>query len=222
VRRGGKQYTYLRCRSRRLTPGTLASNNHPDNIAIAEVAVQGPLHEWLAGYFDEDRLEMTVDALLTADGVPSLNHVRRDKVRSQLREAGARRNRLMDAIEAGHIDAASVADRLAAVHQEIDALTTELEVLGSPTDERMTREGLQELIAGLGSVARKVFDDGQPASLARLYEDLGLSILYDAEERVIEVTANFNRSSADSWGYVRAPGGTRTPNLLLRTESLFH
>jgi DNA invertase Pin-like site-specific DNA recombinase len=223
VKRRGRQYVYLRCRSRGLTPGTLAATNHPDNIAIAEQEIQPVLHAWLSRYFDEEHIDDTIDVLLDASAVTSLADARREKLSSQLRDARVRLSRLIDAIEVGHVDPASLATRIDSLQREIDTLVAaEASQLETPTRPALTREVLRKLIIELGATVRRVFDDADPADLAGLYADLGLTIVYDPAEHAIDVTATPSPPTQASWGYERAPGGTRTPNLLLRTESLFH
>jgi hypothetical protein len=223
VTKGGKQYVYLRCRSRGLTPGTLAATRHPENIAIAEQAIRDPLHAWLAGYFDKGNVENTVDTLLQVDEVTSLSDARQNRARTQLRDAQARRGRLLDAVEAGHVDPASVADRINAIQREIDALAAvDASQIEPPIPERLTRDGLRELIIALGNVAQTVFSDGDPSSMAKFYADLQLAIVFDPEDHAIDVSATPTAVGQASWGYERAPGGTRTPNPFLRTELLFH
>jgi hypothetical protein len=61
--------TYYRCAARSIVPGAPALARHPKNVYLPEVALVGPLNEWLAQLFNEDNLDTTVASLTASQSI---------------------------------------------------------------------------------------------------------------------------------------------------------
>jgi hypothetical protein len=105
-------------------------------------------------------------------------------VRRRATQAETRLRRLQQAIEAGASPAALV-EPINRAQQERDAAEDELARL--PVGVRVGRAEVEAMVDSLSVLGRQV-NHASPARLQELYGEIGLEMVYNAKERMIDVT----------------------------------
>jgi site-specific DNA recombinase len=179
---------YYRCRY----PAEYAaasSFQHPKSVYLREVDLVGRLDYWLADLFSPASLNHTCQSLATASRSHPTSHQRRT-AQQVLADCQRRLDRYRAALEAG-TDPAIVQQWVAEVTATRNAAEAQLR------DTRTAPDGLTpEQIRGLLEQAGGLVDAlnrSDPALRARLYEELGLSGVYDPNRHTVHVQVEFGR-----------------------------
>ncbi|GAA3008120.1 hypothetical protein GCM10010483_61410 [Actinokineospora diospyrosa] len=189
---------YYRCAARSIVPGSPILATHPKNIYLPENAVLPHLNDWIGGLLTPKNRDATVAALAGAQPDATTN-TRTEPLRQRIKDAETRLRRLQAAIEAGANPTALV-DALNRAEAERDAARTELDALPSARTTSATE--VHAMIDYLDTIGRQV-NDASPAKLQELYTALDLELLYNAEDRMLDVSI---RSAGR--GSKRVRGGT--------------
>ncbi|WP_158890886.1 recombinase family protein [Amycolatopsis anabasis] len=176
--------TYYRCAARSLVPGSPALQGHPKNVYLPEVAVLDPLNDWLGGLFDREHIDRTVDALVASQHQASIAPNAREAAQKRLDAAEAKLRRFKAAIEAG-VDPAALVESINDAQAQRAATKAELD--GMPAPNTLGRAEVFAMIDSLGDVGCAL-KHAEPAKLQELYEALRLEMVYDAENRAVDVT----------------------------------
>lgn len=188
---------YYRCAARSIVPGSPILATHPKNIYLPESAVLPHLNDWISGLLAPKNRDTTVAALVGAQPGTTTN-TRTEPLRHRIKDAETRLRRLQAAIEAG-ADPAALIDALNRAQAERDAARTELDAL--PASREVGPAEVDAMIDYLDTIGRQVNDAG-PAKLQELYTALDLELLYNAEDRMLDVSIRSGRGSK------RVRGGT--------------
>ena len=175
--------TYYRCAARTLVPGSAALDGHPKNIYLRETAVLERVNAWLGGLFAYENVDRTVAALVESQGGANASSAH-DAAKKRLNAAETRLRRLRTAIEAG-VEPDALVEAINDAQAQRAAARAELE----RAPERTTAN-VAEVYARIDSLS----DRGRALSSASLeklqdfYEELDLQMIYQAEERAVDVT----------------------------------
>lgn len=175
---------YYRCAARPLVPGSPALADHPKNIYLPEAALMDPLNSYIHHAFSEEQRDATVEAMLGVAGDVNVNPRRMADAQRRLTQAKTRLARLTQAIEAG-ADLEALIEPLNRAREERDAAAEEL--ARTPAGSELGRADVEALVDSLGDAGRQVLS-ASPARLQELYEEIGLELVYNAKERMVDVT----------------------------------
>ena len=175
---------YYRCAARTLVPGSPALVDHPKNIYLPEAALMEPLNSYIHHAFSEDQRDATVEAMLGVAGDVNVNPQRTADAQRRLTQAKTRLARLTQAIEAG-ADLEALIEPLNRAREERDAAAEEL--ARTPAGSELGRADVEALVDSLADAGRQVIS-ASPARLQELYEEIGLELVYNAKERMVDVT----------------------------------
>lgn len=171
--------------------GTANALNHPRNVYIREDRVVPKLDRWVATAFAPNRLGATIRAMLGEQDRPV--DLRQVEVARQAREAIADCDRKLAqhraALEAG-ADPVVVTGWIAET-QAARAAAVKRSSVTAPTMRPMAEEELAALVAELGDIA-VVLGDADPADKARLYAQIGLTLIYDPGLRRVAASVQLN------------------------------
>ena len=157
--------TYYRCVARTLVSGSPVFAGQPKSVYLPEVAVLGPVNQWLGDLFDPDNLDRTVAALLASQG----GDPGRTAAGQRLKEAETRLRRFQAAI---------------AINQALalrTAAQNELDCRSAPMS--LTEADVRAMVGALGDIG-DARNRAEPTMLGSLYEALRMEAVYDAETRV--------------------------------------
>ncbi|WIX76943.1 hypothetical protein QRX50_36815 [Amycolatopsis carbonis] len=157
---------------------------HPKNIYLPEAALLEPLNAYINHAFSEDQRDQTVEAMLEVAGDVNVNPERSADAQRRLTQAKTRLTRLAQAIEAG-ADPTALIEPLNRAKEERDA--AEEELARTPAGASLTRGDVEALVDSLADAGRQVLHAG-PARLQELYEEIGLELVFNAKERMVDVT----------------------------------
>ncbi|MEV4313018.1 recombinase family protein [Actinocrispum sp. NPDC049592] len=174
---------YYRCTARTMAPGSAALADHPKTVNLREDVVVERVNGWLGGLFHPDNVDETVDAVLGAQEAPTTSP--RDAAKRRLADAEARLRRYQDAITAG-VDPAALVEVMNQAQAE--RASAKVEVDRAPVGGEISRAEVYAMIDSLGDVGA-VIKDAKPAGLARLYQKVGLELVYTAEDQAVYATA---------------------------------
>jgi DNA invertase Pin-like site-specific DNA recombinase len=172
--------TYYRCVARTLVPGSPVLAGHPKSVYLPEVAVLGPVNQWLGDLFDPDNLDRTVAALVASQG----GDPGRTAAGQRLKEAETRLRRFQAAIAAG-VDPAALVDAINQALALRTAAQDELDCRSAPMS--LTEADVRAMVGALGDIG-DALNRAEPTMLGSLYEALRMEAVYDAEARVVTVT----------------------------------
>jgi site-specific DNA recombinase len=155
--------------------------DHPLNVYLREDQLRGPVDAWLAQAFAPPMIERSLavmeNAQPTTDG-------RADALRRTITECDRKLARHRAVAEAGR-DPALVATWSREVQAEKAAAQARLARLGSnESARRMSRDEIRALVDALGGLM-SVLRSADPADVAEVYRQLGLTLTYDHETRTV-------------------------------------
>ncbi|WP_026361393.1 recombinase family protein [Amycolatopsis nigrescens] len=175
---------YYRCAARTLVPGSPALIDHPKNVYLPEAAVIEPVNDYIGRVFSSDQRDATVLAMLGVAGDVNVNPERTADAERRLTQARTRLTRLQQAIEAG-AEPGALIEPLNRAKEEHDAAEEELARM--PAGASLGRAEVEALVDSL-SVTGHQLKHASPARLQELYGEIGLEMVYDAKERMVDVT----------------------------------
>ncbi len=175
---------HYRCR----VPAEYALANkvdHPPTIYLREDHVVPALDEWIASVFDPANIDDTIAALAEAQAPSDADEARAEAARRALDDASEKIDRLVAAIEAG-----SPADLVGPRLKELRAtkLAAEQDLKAARPRGLLDEADIRALIEAVGPITA-VLADADPETKARLYNELGLELTFDATKRLVEVEA---------------------------------
>ena len=174
---------YYRCRF----PEEYALANkvtHPLNVYIREDRIVPRLDQWLAGLFEPEHIERTLDTLARAQRAASHQDVAVAAARRQIVEADRKLARHRAALEAG-ADPAVVTGWIKDVQAAKAEAESRLRLAGPPPIPMLDRDQLAMMIRAMGDMV-KVLADADRARKAKVYAGLGLRLTYyPVESRVL-------------------------------------
>ncbi|MGH3664898.1 MAG: zinc ribbon domain-containing protein [Egibacteraceae bacterium] len=152
---------------------------HPKNAYVREDAIVPPLDAWLAGAFDAEHLDATVEALL-AGGEADLHHAQAEAARRKLADCEQRLARYRDALEAG-ADAQVVARWTKETEEQRRAAEVALRH-ATTAGRQPSRKDLEALIRGAGDLVG-VLATAATEDKTKLDARLGLGLRYEPDRR---------------------------------------
>lgn len=179
--------------------------DHPPTIYLRESAIVPELDRWLAQVFDPDHIDETCEALATAQGPADEDLARAEAARRKLADCDERLAKYRQALEAG-ADATVVAGWMAEVQG--DRLRAEHEMAMARPAEDLTPAAVRALIEDLPPI-EEVLAEADPEAKARLYNELGLQLTFDAERRLVRVEAAPIACTPECVGGASDPVSTR-------------
>ncbi|GAB2615302.1 recombinase family protein [Kribbella endophytica] len=178
-----KHAMFYRCAARTLVPGVQAALDHPPTVYLREDQLVPEVNEWIGQLFDPENLDETVANLVgTQESDPAAAAERRFRQRIETAEASMKR--FQRALEAGWDPEALTSQYNAAVAEKKAALAG-LEAL--QPEQRLSSADIRAMIDQLG-VMREVLDQADRGDLSDLYGALGLTVSYNENTRVAEVS----------------------------------
>lgn len=176
--------TYYRCRANDQTPGA-SRTEHPTTIYLRESTLVPALDNWITQLFTPERLEESVNALLSAEG-PSLAEASQSSVlTARITDGEARLDQYKEALGAGAEPALVVKWINEALH-DIALARTELHELGIDTRQRLTADSIRAMVEDL-DVVRHRLATADPEKKAALYEALHLRLVYRHDDASVEL-----------------------------------
>jgi hypothetical protein len=172
----------------------------PRNAYLPEAAVLEQLNHWLCRLFAPENVDQTVTALLASQHGHAHHEKANDQqARKRHADAEASIRRFQAAIEAG-IDPAALVDAVNRALAQRDAARAELD--NEPVPHGLNEAEIRAMVDYLGDVGASL-NGADPAKLETLYEALRLEMVYDAEQRAVDVVIRPARR-----GSARVRGGT--------------
>jgi DNA invertase Pin-like site-specific DNA recombinase len=170
---------YYRCRF----PAEYADvqGRHNRSVNVREEAILPGLDRWLATVFDPGHLDETCEALAAADDRAAVDDARVQAAKAKIADCDSRLDRYRAALEAG-TDAALVGRWIAEVRAE--RLAAERQLADATPAPRLTKDEIKALVASLSDVVA-VLADADPADKAAVYAELGISMTYHPDGRVL-------------------------------------
>ena len=191
-----KHAMYYRCPARTLTPGSAALSTHPRTVYLREDPLRDAVNGWIGGLFSKENVDRTIRQLI--DDQPTAERGGQEQAKKRLSAAEAKLRKFQAAIEAG-VDPAALVESMNQTQAERTAARAELDSAPEPT--ALTDAEVYAMIDSLGNVGAAL-SGSDPDGLAKLYDELRLDLRYDAENAIVDVTANLRVNS------VRVRGGT--------------
>ncbi len=175
---------HYRCR----VPAEYALANkvdHPPTIYLREDHVVPALDDWIASVFDPANIDATISALAEAQAPSDDDEARVEAARRALDDANEKIDRLVAAIEAG-----SPADVVGPRLRELRAtkLAAEQDLKAARPRSLLDEADIRALIGAVGPITA-VLAGADPETKARLYNELGLELTFDATKRLVQVEA---------------------------------
>lgn len=164
---------YYRCIARTLAPGSASLADHPKTVNLREEILTKAINGWIGELFHPDNRDETVRALVASQGGQARSSAS-DTVKKRLADAETAMRRLQDAILAG-VDPAAVRDAINAAQAQRETARAELAAV--PGTARLTDAEIYAMIDALGDVGGAI-ESARPDSLAKLYRDLGIEVIY--------------------------------------------
>jgi site-specific DNA recombinase len=159
--------------------------DHPKSVYVKESAIVPKLDAWLTQLFDPDNLDATVAALADVGQADEEAEARAEAARRKLVDCDDRLGKYRAALDSG-ADPAVVAGWMAEVQGE--RLQAEAELAVSAASQPMSEEELRLLVQCLGDMTQ-VLAEADPRDKAQVYSELGISVTYDPDQRLVSVTA---------------------------------
>lgn len=143
-----------------------------------------PVNGYIHHVFSPGQREATVRAMLGVADEVNVSPDRTADAERRLTQAKTKLSRFQQAIEAG-ADPAALVEPLNRAKAERDAAEEELARL--PVGVTIDRAEVEAMVDSLAVVGRQVMH-ASPARLQELYGEIGLEMLYNANERMVNVT----------------------------------
>ncbi|WP_275592685.1 zinc ribbon domain-containing protein [Actinokineospora baliensis] len=189
---------YYRCAARSIVPGSPILATHPKNIYLPENAVLPHLNDWISGLLAPKNRDTTVAAPIGAQPGATAN-TRTEPLRQRIKDAETRLRSSKPPSKQAPTrppwSTRSTARRLSGTRRVSNS--TPCPPGGQPALPRSNA-----MIDYLDTIGRQV-NDASPARLQELYTALDLELLYNAEDRMLDVSI---RSAGR--GSKRVRGGT--------------
>jgi site-specific DNA recombinase len=198
---------YYRCRYAR--EYALASDvQHPVNVYLREDQLLPAIDRWLLALFAPHRLADTIRELAAAHhptpAEPGPAALAGDTA-AVIAGCDAKLARYQAALDAGADPATIAAWTRTVTGQRAAALARATTQLPASTAAPLTEPAIQQIIGALGDI-RRVIQNADPASKARIYQQLELRLTYQPSQNRVHAQANINPSKYGEMGSVR--GGT--------------
>jgi hypothetical protein len=160
--------------------------DHPRTVYVRETEITAELDHWLATVFDPEHLDDTCALLAAAVDDPlQTDSAGIEAARRQLVDCDTRLDRYRAALDNGadpQIVAAWIAD------VQGSRLMAERTLQAATPAQPIDPHELHELITQLGDLAG-VLQNSDPDQKARLYENLGIQLIYRPADRIVSVEA---------------------------------
>ncbi len=197
------QRTYYRCRYAK--EYALASHvQHPVNVYVREEQLLPAVDGWLLKIFAPHRLTQTVRELAATNCPQPTPLVPADDSAALIAECDAKLARYQATLDAGG-DPVTVAAWTRTVTAQRAAVLARAAARPAAHGTPLTEDAIQQIVQALGDI-RDVIQSADPASKARIYNQLELRLTYQAGENRVHAQANLNPSGRSGMGSVR--GGT--------------
>lgn len=174
---------YYRCAARTMVPGSLALEGHPKNVYLPESPVIEPVIEWLGDVFAPDNRDRTVEALIASQGGAAETGAH-ETAQKRLDAAESKLRRLRAAIEAG-VEPAALVESINEAQAQRTAARAER--AGAPAPNLLDRAEVYAMLDMLGDVGHEL-TRARPHKLQALYEAVDLEMIYQHEERAVDVS----------------------------------
>lgn len=170
---------YYRCRF----PSEYADvqGRHERSVNVREEAILPGLDRWLATVFDPEQLDETCEALAGADDRTEIDGARTVAAKAKIADCDHRLERYRAALEVG-TEAALVGRWIAEVRAE--RLAAERQLADAAPAPKLTKDEVRALVASLHDMVA-VLRDAHPADKAAVYAELGISMTYHPDGRVL-------------------------------------
>lgn len=170
---------YYRCRF----PSEYADvqGRHPRSVNVREEAVLPGLDRWLATVFDPEHLDETCAALAAVGDRSAIDDARSTAAKEKIADCDRRLERYRAALEVG-TEPAVVGRWIAEVRAE--RLAAERQLADAAPAPRLTKDEIKAIVASLQDMVA-VLRDADPADKAAVYADLGISLTYHPDGRVL-------------------------------------
>jgi site-specific DNA recombinase len=159
--------------------------DHPKTVYVRESAIVPELDAWLAQLFDPANLDSTCEALAMASTLDDATQAGAEAARRRIADCDKRLRQYRAALDSG-ADAAVVAGWMAEVQGE--RLRAEQDLAQVQPSDQLTKEQIRALVLGLRDIV-EVLATADPKLKAEVYAELGVSVAYDHERRVVSVAA---------------------------------
>lgn len=160
-------------------------NCHPKAVYLRADRVLGTIDGWIASIFDPKNLDATAAALAAGNKIDETTILREEVAKKRLKDADQKLAQYRKAIESG-ADAKIVAGWMKEVTAQKALAELELESL--PRPQHMTPAQVKRLVLSLKGIP-KVLMKADPKIKAELYSQLGMTLTYHPERRVVTVEA---------------------------------
>jgi site-specific DNA recombinase len=194
------QRAYYRCRYAR--EYALASHiQHPVNVYIREEQLLPAVDNWLLTIFAPHRLTQTIRELAATSRPQPAPVIPGDDSAAVVADCDAKLARYQATLDAGGDPATIAAWTREVTTQRAAALaraTARPATAGTP----LTEETIQQIAQALGDI-RDIIHTADPASKARIYNQLELRLTYQPGQNQVHAQANLNPSERGGMGSVR-------------------
>jgi site-specific DNA recombinase len=155
--------------------------DHPRSVYIRESAITEPLDRWLARLFSTDNLDETCAALAAAGDPDEGAAARFKSAERMIADCDRRLGQYRSALDAG-ADTAVVAGWIAEVQTE--RLTAERDLRRLTTGKPLDEKEIRIFVESLHDVA-SLLRTADPKLKADVYAEMGVSIRYEPERRIV-------------------------------------
>lgn len=159
--------------------------DHPKAVYVPESAIVPKLDRWLAQLFDPAHLDSTCEALAVASTFDDASEARAEAARRRIADCDHRLKQYRAALDSG-ADAAVVARWMAEVQGE--RLRAERDLADVRPSDQLTKDQIRALVLSLKDIVA-VLATADPKLKAEVYAELGVSVTYDHERRLVSVAA---------------------------------
>jgi site-specific DNA recombinase len=158
--------------------------DHPRNVYLREADVLGRVDGWLAELFGPDGTDTTISQLAeqAAQIQDPMALVRAEAARVRINEYDAEIGQYRASLKAGG-DPAVVGPWIA--ETQAKKVAAQAEIRAATGQREMGPDDIAAIVADQGDLAR-VVHDAQPADKADTYAQLGLTLTYRPERRLVE------------------------------------
>ena len=164
----------------------IAEDKHPKTVYVQERAVTPGLDRWIGELFDDDHIDETCRALADASHADLGDQPNRDHtLREQLRECDSKLAKYRELLET-QSDIAVVGTWIAEVERE--RATIERQLSSRPTQRSMSQAEIKGLVDQLRGIA-EALANATPQDRRAVYDELGVSLTYDPENKRVKVEA---------------------------------
>jgi DNA invertase Pin-like site-specific DNA recombinase len=207
--------TYYRCRF----PAEYALANkvdHPKTVYLREADLLGQLDQWLAERFAPNSLNATLTQL-AAHARDDTASARTGALQAKIADHDRKISQYRASLDAGG-DAAVIGPWIA--QEQAKRVAAQAEIRALTGRRTMSREEITAMVTALSDLAQ-VLNDADPADKAEIYTQLGLTLTYRPQNRLVEATVrpalNMCKWSVSEGGLEPpCPFGALAPQAILR------